>query len=142
MLAGAIRRKMNGIVCGENDDVREHFEKLAQYYERLSALGTDLPDKEYLPILMTSLPPAYDSTIAFMMTATRLSKIEPDPDVLIQLVTDEYDTRLVKNRVKPKREAGSVAYYASGGGNEQSTSKYKGKNDRKGKKCHNCGKLG
>jgi hypothetical protein len=50
-----LRRKLQTTRCGEDDDVRAHFSKLAHLREQLSALGRNASDDEYVATLIGSL---------------------------------------------------------------------------------------
>ncbi len=56
-------RKLQTTRCGEDDDVRAHFSKLANLRDKLAALGRSVGDDEYVAVLIGSLPPCYDSPI-------------------------------------------------------------------------------
>ena len=43
----------------EDDNIYEHFDKLANLWEQLAAMGKSIPDIEYASILMGLLPKTY-----------------------------------------------------------------------------------
>src|SRR5258708_9503436 len=45
-------RKLQTTHCGEDDDVRAHFSKLANLHDKLAALGRSVGDDEYVAILI------------------------------------------------------------------------------------------
>jgi transposase InsO family protein len=140
MVAIDLRQKMQSVKCGDSEDVRTHFEKLANTRERLASMGVSLSDAEYANILIGSLPIVYDPTISSITAAAKLTKKPIDPDDVIVLVTDEYDRRDLKSRAKSKKDEKDAAFYAGGG---SKGGKQGGKQGgRKDITCHNCSKRG
>ncbi len=45
-------RKLQTTRCGEDEDVRAHFSKLANLHDKLAALGRSIGDDEYVAILI------------------------------------------------------------------------------------------
>ena len=97
MVAVDLRRKLQDEQCGESGDVRAHFDKLSDMFERLSSMGMTLTDDEYATILLGSLPGSYDPIITSMTTTMALEKREISPETIMHIAIDEYDRRLVKN---------------------------------------------
>src|ERR1700678_195681 len=134
MVAIDLRLKLQSIKCGENEDVRTHFSKLAEMNERLASYGVTLTDHEYASILVGSLPSIYDPTLSSILAAAKLSKTALNPDTVISLITDDHDRRAVKR--KGRKDEKDEAYYAGEGSNG-------GKRDRKtSKEGYNCKKKG
>jgi hypothetical protein len=144
MVAINLRQKLQNVSCGASDDVRTHFDKLAEMNEKLSSIGVTLEDHEYASILIGSLPPIYEPTISSILAAAKLSKNLLDPDTVISLITDDFDrSELTKKR--NKRDEKDVAFYVNeterrGGRNSSSRSGCSG--GRKDMMCHNCKKKG
>ena len=93
MVAIDLRRRMQDTKCSENEDVRTHFEKIAEMFEQLGSMGITISDDDYLAILLGSLPVCYDSTISSMTTTTSLQQKTLTPDTIICVISDEYDRR-------------------------------------------------
>jgi len=74
MVAIDLRQKMQSVKCGDSEDVRTHFEKLANTRERLASMGVSLSNTEYANFLIGSLPTVYDSTISSITAAAKLTK--------------------------------------------------------------------
>ena len=47
------------IQYNEDDNIHEHFDKLANLWEQLAAMGKSIPDTEYVSISIGSLPKIY-----------------------------------------------------------------------------------
>ena len=71
MVAIDLRHKMQSMRCGENEDVRAHFDKLCDMNECLSSMGVTLEDHEFGSILIGSLPSIYDPTIASILASAK-----------------------------------------------------------------------
>ena len=80
MVAIDLRQKMQSVKCGDSEDVRTHFEKLANNRERLALMGVSLSDTEYANTLIGSLPTVYDPTISSITAASKLMKKPIDPE--------------------------------------------------------------
>ncbi len=61
-------QKLQNTRCGDDDDVRTHFVKLANFREQLAAMGQSIPDQQYADILITSLPPCYNMHVCAITT--------------------------------------------------------------------------
>lgn len=134
MVAIDLRLKLQNVKCGDGQDVRAHFDKLADMRERLASYGVDLEDHEYASILVGSLPSTYDPTLSSILASAKLSKTPLDPDVVTSLITDDFDRReLAKKKGKGRND--DAAYYAGSG-------KGGGKGGKGDKVCHNCQKKG
>jgi hypothetical protein len=57
MIVVDLRRQIQSLKCGEDDNVRTHFDNIANLREQLAAMGKTIPDDEYSSILLGSLPP-------------------------------------------------------------------------------------
>src|ERR1700677_1090404 len=125
-------RKLQNTKCGEDDDVRAHFESLANFREQLAAMGQTISDDQYTNTLMSSLPPSYDPNISIITTNADMSSATITPTTVIRIITDEYDKRMLK-KVKPKSTQ-EDAFAA-----EAQKTKKKNKRDIE---CFNCHKKG
>ena len=86
-----LRRKLQNTRCGPEDDVRAHFENLADLKEQLAAMGHTITDDEYATILLGSLPESYEYAMNAIMAAADISGKQITPALVIRLVMDEYD---------------------------------------------------
>ena len=125
-------RKLQNTRCGEDDDVRAHFEALANFREQLAAMGQTISDEQYTNILMSSLPSSYDANISIITTNADMNSTTITSTTVIRIITDEYDKRQLKNS-KPKSTQ-EEAFTAE-------TQKNKKKN-KKDVECFNCKKKG
>ncbi len=134
MIVVDLRRQLQTLKCGEEDNVCTHFETIANLREQLAAMGKTIPDEEYASILLSSLPTAYDATTSAMSTTASLTNTDLTPNTVIRLVIDEYDRRVLKAG-KPK-EPQDEALAADAG------RKGKGKTSKRDIECFNCKKRG
>lgn len=66
-------RRLQTTRCGEEDNVCEHFERLAEMCEQLAAMGKSVSDNEFASILMGSLPSSYAPTLSGIAAAAEIS---------------------------------------------------------------------
>ena len=125
-------RKLQNTKCGEDDDVRAHFESLANFRKQLAAMGQSISDDQYTNMLMSSLPPSYDANISIITTNANMSSATITPDTVIRIITDEYNKCLLK-KTKPKSTQEDT--FAA----EAQKTKKKNKRDIE---CFNCHKKG
>jgi len=78
-----VGRKFQNTRCGEDDDVRVHFEKLADLKERLAALGRTISNEEYVSVLIGSLPTSYNPTINTLTTSCDVNNKDITPTIII-----------------------------------------------------------
>jgi hypothetical protein len=113
--------------CGEEENVREHFDKLSNMREQLAAMGETVTDTKYAQILMGSLPPSYASTLGSIAAAAELSNNPVTPRIVLKLAIDEYERRTLGNTQNEALAADS---------------KTKGKGKKRDVECTNCKKRG
>ena len=83
--------------CGEDEDVQEHFAKLADMREQLVLMGESITNTKYRVILQGLLPASYSQTLTAIATMTMITGTNATPAVIIKLITDEYDRRMVES---------------------------------------------
>ncbi len=57
-----LARRFRNKKCGEKENVRTHFEQLANMREQLAAMGKIIDNDDFTNILLASLPSSYKST--------------------------------------------------------------------------------
>ena len=124
LVADLIRRFRN-TRCGENDDVRAHFENLANLKEQLAAMGKTVSDEDYTDILLASLPTSYDATCSSISHSARLGSKPLTTATFESMILDEYTRREIK---KGKHNTKDEAFSADA--------------PRPKKQCTNCNKRG
>ena len=140
MVAVDLRTKMSETRCGEKDDMRTHFDTMADMYENLASMGTTITDTEYTMLLLRSLPRSYAPLVTAMNTAATLRNETVSPEMLIQLVTDEYESRTNRSggtNTKSTAHSDDAAFAASAGNFRSG-----GGGGRKRVECYNCHKKG
>ena len=98
-------RKFQTTRCGEDDDVRAHFSKLANLREKLSALGRSVSDDEYVSVLIGSLPACYDGPIDSLTSSCDVNDKDITPSAVIRAATREYEKRSLRKENKSQDEA-------------------------------------
>ncbi len=90
--------------CSEDDNVREHFDKLANLREQLAAMGKSIADSEYASILLKPLPESYTCILGPIAAAAEMSGTAVSSAVVVKIATDGYDRRTLessKTKMKP-----------------------------------------
>ena len=106
--------------CGDSENVCTHFEELSQLWEQLAAMGKDINNEDYADVLMSSLPPSYDTAC---VTAWLACMPENCRDMWGHLMTRS--GRLPEGRlegVSPRIEAGEPLEDRWGSNNKVSMS--------------------
>jgi hypothetical protein len=130
--------------CGDNEDVREHINRMQYKFEELSSMGVTIADSEYATILIRSMPKLYGSYFSVLSAVAEVSGNSLTPKFVMRYAIDEYDRRQMENA--PKRgEAptrGAVLYtFATDSGRSGQRGKRKGKGEEK-RTCFICGEAG
>ena len=131
MIVADLRRQIQTLRCGEDDNVRTHFEAMANLREQLAAMGTTIPDEEYTSVLLSSIPRSYDGNTSAMSTTVALTNARLTSSTVVKLLTDEYDRRTLR---AGKKDGNDEALTAD-------ASKKK-KTSKKDVECFNCKKRG
>jgi hypothetical protein len=127
MLVVDLRQRIQMLKCSEDDNVRTHFNTIANLRKQLAAMGKTIADKEYASILLSSLPSAYDATTSAMLTSASLTNTTLTANTVICLVTNEFDRHMLK--INKPREGHDEALTADAG---------KGKKSKRDIECFNC----
>jgi hypothetical protein len=121
--------KLQNTSCTEDDDVRAHFAKLANYQEQLASMGEMISDDQYANMLLASLPACYDMCITAITTNTNETGNLIKPKKVVKLITDDYNKRLLHKNGDNKAE--DLAFVVS-----------TQKRDLCNLECYNCKKKG
>ena len=116
--------------CGEDDDVRIHYQRLAAMREQLAAMGKMIPDQEYAGILMGSLPSSYESVLHLISSSAYIHQSAITTEIVLKLVIDAFERRQRDNNSKAQDEAFAA----------QNQKKRAGK--KREVECFNCHKKG
>jgi len=124
-LAAHLMRRFRNTRCGDNDNVRTHFENLHNLREQLAGMGKLISDEDYTDILLASLPASYDSSCSSISNSACLGSQVLTADVFESLILDEYTRCELK---KPLSNSKDEAFGADA--------------PRSKKQCSNCNKRG
>jgi len=126
-----LRRRMSNTFCGEDEDIRAHFVKLANMREQLAAMGESISDQHYVNILLASLPKCYKMRVTAITTNADDTGRGIEPQKVVRLITDDYDKMMM---AKDAKKTEDQVFAASSQWN-------KGK-DKHNIECYNCKKKG
>jgi hypothetical protein len=87
---------MQELKCEEDTGVCAHLETMAQMHEELAGMGGAPDPKDYLTILLSSLPKSYGPLLNAITVAASITKMELKADNVITQTTKEYDRRTIE----------------------------------------------
>jgi gag-polypeptide of LTR copia-type len=108
MIVVELGRKLQSTHCEEDENVRSHFDRLADLREQLSAMGKTITEEEYSSILLGSLPPSYEMVVNVITAAAGISGNDITPAIVTRLALDEFDRRTLKKGNGPAEESFTV----------------------------------
>jgi hypothetical protein len=114
--------------CSEDENMREHFDKLSNMRESLASMGETFSETKYAQIMMGSLPPSYANILGSIAAGATFSGTAATPAMVSKLVIDEYERRTLGQGQDEALTAESQ--------------KKKGKGKRRDVECTNCHKRG
>ncbi|CAK5284592.1 unnamed protein product [Mycena citricolor] len=124
-----LRRKLSRTTCADGADIEDHIRTLTSIRTQLSALGSQVEDKEFCIILLTSLPDSWDSFIRGVDTSALTT-----PAPLIARILEQ------QHQMTSRSEANEVALAVRNrfqGKGKNSKAKYNGNIS-----CFGCGRPG
>ena len=128
IVAIELRRKLQGLHCGDKADICAHFSKMELMRQELASFGQFISDTNYATILLSSLPSTYDSTVSSLCVSAKMNYRTITPQIVESSITNDYDTRHAKSRKPLNMTANNdVAYSAQ---------------SKKNLLCANCNKKG
>jgi len=77
-----LQRRLQTTHCAKEDNVCEHFDRLADLHQQLAAMGKTVPDNEYASILMGLLLSSYQATLSAISIAAEISGTTPTPAIV------------------------------------------------------------
>src|ERR1700677_1294431 len=131
MIVVDLRRQIQSLKCGEDDNVRTHFDNIANLREQLAAMGKTIPDDEYTSIVLGSIPSTFEAVITSMSTTAALTHVPLTSDIATSLIIDEYDRRVLRAGKQTEGQDEALTADAS-----------KRKKSKRDVECFNCKKRG
>ncbi len=129
MILVKLSQQLQSMCCSDEENVHEHFNKLANLHEQLATMGKSVADSEYASILMRSLLSTYASMLRSITASTEMNRTMVSSAIVIKLAMNEYDQCTLQSG-----KAQDKAFTAD------SQKKKKGK--KHDVKCENCHKKG
>jgi len=102
-------RKFQTMHCREDDDVHAHFSKLANLCKKLSALGRNISDDEYVAVLIGSLPSCYDGPINSLTSSCNINNVDITPTAITWAAIQEYEKHSLQKENKSQDEVFAAA---------------------------------
>jgi LTR polyprotein gag-polypeptide-like protein len=91
MVLVQLSQQLQSACCSNDNNICEHFKKLANLQEQLATMGKSVPDNKYASILLGSLPMMYAGMLELIAASAEMSGMAISSTVVIKLATDEYD---------------------------------------------------
>jgi hypothetical protein len=136
-----LRRRLQETKCKENGDVKVHLSKMLRLHESLAGMGASIEDRDFYAILIGSLPEAYRPLLSSINAAAKVTLRVLTPYELINIVSEEYEHRLLTNRRMTKKGANSAlsASVKGNGGRGRTSNSAPANPDAV---CYNCKRKG
>ena len=115
--------------CGDSENVCTYFKELSQLQEQLAAMGKDIDNEDYADVLMSSLPPSYDTAHSSVNASTHLMQSKITSDAFQAYILDEYELYKLRSNKKDSKDKAFTADASI-------------KKPKKDIECHNCHKHG
>ena len=115
--------------CGDSENMCTHFEELSQLQDQLAEMGKDIDNKNYVDVLMSLLPPSYDTAHSSVNVSAHLMQSKITSDTFQAYILNKYELHKLRSNKKDSKDEAFTA----------DASKKKTKKDIE---CHNCHKHG
>jgi hypothetical protein len=90
-----LRRRLQETRCDENGDVRAHFSEILQLCESLAGMGASINEKDFYAIILGSLPESYRPILSSINAAAKITQRPLSTYELVNVITEEYEHRLL-----------------------------------------------
>lgn len=103
-----LRRRLQETRCEESGDVKAHFSELLSLRESLAGMGAAIEDRDFFAIVLASLPESYRPLLSSINAAAKITLKPLSPYELINIISEEYEHRLLTERRPAKKGANSA----------------------------------
>ena len=131
-----LRRRLQETRCEEGADVRTHFSELLRMREQLAGMGAVIDERDFYAIALGSLPESYRPLISAISATARITKSPLSTYDLVNVISEEYEHRLLADRGTSKKGANNNALSATANAHNRHGA---GNTDTA---CYNCGRTG
>jgi hypothetical protein len=111
-----MRQRLHDMRCEEGGDTKTHLSKMLWICESLAGMGATIDDKDFYAIILGSLPESYRPLLSSINATARINKKILTPDELINLITEEYEHRLLTDSKAEKRGGSALSAKESASG--------------------------
>ena len=131
-----MQRWLQELRCAKGGDAKAHLTEMAKLRGELAAMGSEVKDADFTVMVIGSLPPSYRPLLSSITGAAKVTKIDLNPNDVVQAILDEYEHRTIQEHATK----GDAAMFVKPNG------KPKGRNSKPKKdrdvECFNCKKKG
>ena len=134
-----MRRRLYEMKCEDDANVRTHLETMMQLQERLAGMEDGLSDREFITVILGSLPKSYRPLINAISLSVRHAQVELDLSAVVGSLLEEFERLQIEERQLKAAESTLAAAKGRGKGhgtNDSSKGKYADV------ECWRCGKTG
>src|SRR5258705_1212259 len=131
-----LRRRLQETRCKEGGDVTIHFSELMRMREQLAGMGAIIDERDYYAIVLGSLPESYRPLLSAINATARISQKTLTTYELVNVITEEYEHRLLASRGSSKKGANNSALSATTSPNNRRSG------NSKDIICYNCERKG
>jgi hypothetical protein len=136
------RRRLQETRCDENRDVKTHFSEMLWLCESLAGMGAAIEDKDFYAMVMASLPESYRPVLSSINAAAKITLKPLSPFELINLITEEYEHRLLTDKCTSKKGGNSALSAKANSGGRGRTSSSGAAQSNPDAMCYNCDRKG
>ena len=90
-----IHSHLQGMKCGEKDDMQHHLTTMMTMQEELSGMGSPVDDRDFAAMIVNSLPESYRTLLRTTTAALRASGKSVTPSTIVTVVFEEADHRTI-----------------------------------------------
>jgi hypothetical protein len=123
--------------CEEGGDTKTHLSEMLRIRESLAGMGATIDDKDFYAIILGSLPESYRPLLSSINATARINKKILIPDELINLITEEYEHRLLTDSKAEKRGGSALSANESGHRRKRGSANNAHQNNQE-TVCYNC----
>jgi len=132
-----LRSRLQSMKCGEKDDIRTHLTTMMTLHEELTGMGAHVIDRDFMAMVIGSLPTSLHGIIRTTTAAIRASGRIITSDIVIAVVFEEAD------HIKINNGGNSMTNDTALATSSKSRKQHgKGKSKKPDVKCNNCSRVG
>lgn len=134
-----MRSRLYQMKCEDDSNVRTHLEAMMLLQEQLIGMEEGLPDKEFITVILGSLPKSYRPLINAILLLAKHAQVKLEPDAIVGSLLEEFERLKIEERQLKATESALAA--AKGRGRSHRTDD-NSRDKHSDIECWRCGKMG